>query len=292
MHRNINHSRAIVAYLDNHHEQYIMFKIFLNSLELIDVEDTDIVIFYNPSYAKYFDNYLNSIYIGKNQARLILIEMESLTTIDKDFHDYPFINSIACLLNQEWLLQYSYILKTDLDVVLTPNWNSHYPQGFETGLGAYNNDFNTKQKLNDVVERLKLKINGKYNYNIGSSWYGSSDKILSVAQLTVKICREFLLNEFKNFVGEWPGFFRGVTSLYASEIAINYLIDNINYNNIDIDSDSNSLKINATHIHFIHCDIMFSKHAFLEGKYTDVDPNSLNTDIINQYCLFCALTSV
>lgn len=152
-------------------------------------------------------------------------------------------------------MRYTYILKTDLDVVLTPRWNTHYPDGFETGLGAYNNDNNTKQRLHEVALRLQLPSLNSYLYNIGTSWYGGSKEIINIARLTVSINKELLKHEFKNFTGEWPGFFRGVTLLYASEIAINHLVDKIiiNANDLDYNSDSNSKTVNHTHIHFVRC---------------------------------------
>jgi len=105
--------------------------------------------------------------------------------------------------------------------------------------------------------------------------------------------RELLTTEFKNFTGEWPGFFRGVTSLYASEIAINHLIDSIFINAESLDFNSNS-KDNISlhsHIHFTHCTDMFSKHAFLQGDYDTVDASSLDKTIVSEYCLYCALTA-
>lgn len=288
-----NNKRAIVGYLAYKSDQYTMFKIFLNSIELIDANDTDIIIFYEAPYAPVFEKYADTIDIGKNNAHLILIKMESLHISDKAFEQYLYINSISCLVNQEWLRRYTYILKTDLDVVLTAKWNDHYPSGFETGLGAYNHDDNTKHQLNKVADRLELLSKSKYRYNIGSTWYGKSEDILQVAGLCVSISRELLTNEFKNFTGEWPGFFRGVTLLYASEIAINHLIDTICINTDGLDFNSNSLDNISphTHIHFGHCTDIFSKHAFLRGDYDAIDAKSLDTNIVNEYCLFCALTA-
>ncbi|MCX6204943.1 MAG: hypothetical protein NTZ19_01660 [Bacteroidetes bacterium] len=285
--------RAIVAYLAYKQDQYAMFKVFLNSIELINAKDTDIVIFYESPYAPVFEKYSDTIDIGTNNAHLILIEMESLHISDRAFEQYLYINSISCLQNQEWLKKYTYILKTDLDVVLTTKWNDYYPTGFETGLGAYNHDDNTKQQLKKVADRLQLLSKNKYQYNIGSSWYGKSEDILQVASLCVSISRELLTNEFKNFTGEWPGFFRGVTLLYASEIAINHLIDDIYINSDCLDFNSNSIDTTSlhSHIHFGHCTGIFSKHSFLLGDYDSIDINSLDTNIVNEYCLFCALTA-
>jgi hypothetical protein len=288
-----NHSRAIVGYLDYRQDQYTMFKVFLNSIEMIDAADTDLIIFYHPAYDSVFGAQTTKIEIGENSALLFLIKMEPLANIDIDFQGYPYINSIACLTGQDWLKKYTYILKTDLDVVLTDKWNSHYPEGFETGLGAYNHDLTTKRRLSGLAERLQLLSGNSYLYNIGSSWYGKSEDVISVAAKTILISRELLTHEFKEFEGEWPGFFKGVTSLYASEIAINHLIDEIyiNSDNLDYSSDSQELAANHTHIHFAHCSEVFSKHAFLKGNYNDIDVNTLDKRFINQYCLFCALTA-
>ncbi|MBL7760079.1 MAG: hypothetical protein JNK08_05220 [Sediminibacterium sp.] len=290
---NTNNKRAIVAYLDYKNDQYAMFKIFLYSAELIDIVNTDIVIFYDPSYHEIFKNYSVPIVLGNKNSKLILIQMLSISISDSDFSEYLYINSIACLSNQHWLKRYDFILKTDIDIVLTDNWNNYYPTGFETGLGCYNHDNDTKQKLKQLADRLKLPLKQTYQYNIGSSWYGKSEDILNVASLTVLISRELLVTEFKKSTGEWPGFFKGVTSLYASEIAINYLIDNIiiKADHLDFPSDSTDNIVNHTHIHFVHCTDLFSKHAFLRGDYDDIDIARLNKSIVNEYCLYCALSS-
>lgn len=63
--------------------------------------------------------------------------------------------------------------------------------------------------------------------------------VIKIAELTLKIGRHFLDNEYgsdkpglekwpgmENMpnVGQWPEWWRGVTSLYAAELAVNHLV--------------------------------------------------------------------
>ncbi|MEP6950692.1 MAG: hypothetical protein ABI863_15510 [Ginsengibacter sp.] len=284
-------SRVVVVYLDDDSYQFHMFKMFLKSIKLINAKDTDIVIFYEPRYESLFSSYGNTS-IGNNQAGLIFKKMVPPVFQNTGFQDYKYVNSIACLIGQNWLLDYKYILRTDVDTVLTPRWNSIYPDCFTTGSGLYNNDINTKVRLQKVMERLKLPQRKDYSYNIGSTWYGPSSEVIDTATLSSKIVKDLLFNDFKSFVGKWPGFFRDVCSLYSGEIAVNYLIKNfkIDSNNFDFDSTSSDSVFHHAHIHCWHTVKLFSKHAFFDGKYKNTDVKKLDRNVINQYCLFCALT--
>ncbi|WP_457831556.1 DUF7164 domain-containing protein, partial [Staphylococcus aureus] len=90
--------------------------------------------------------------------------------------------------------------------------------------------------------------------------------------------------EFKYNTGEWPSYYKGVVTLYASEIAINLSVNNllIDESNIDYYSDSNDLASEHSHIHFWHTDKFFSKHEYFNGKYKHFLIGDLDTSIVNQ----------
>ncbi|MEL4383300.1 hypothetical protein, partial [Shewanella algae] len=60
--------RAVVGYLDFNRIQLKYFKILLTSLEFINIQDTDIVIFYDLTYNEQIKG-LENIQIGYNEAR-------------------------------------------------------------------------------------------------------------------------------------------------------------------------------------------------------------------------------
>lgn len=289
---NSKNSRAVVVYLDDDEHQFHMFKMLLRSVQLINAKDTDIVVFYAPKYEAMFKDYKATI-MGNNGAGLILKMMVAPAVQYKAFQNYKYINSIACLIGQEWLLEYDYLLRTDVDTLLTPKWNTTYPNYFTAGAGFYNNDTNIKQQLKKVMARLKLPQRKDYTYNIGSTWYGASRQVFDAAVLASSVTKELLTVEFKDFTGAWPGFYREVCSMYAGEIAVNYLVEKFTIDpaNFDFESTSSDAVHQHTHIHCWHTTKPFSKHAFFDGKYKDTDVKKLDKNIIHQYCLFCALTA-
>jgi len=207
---------------------------------------------------------------------------------------YHFVNSISCLVQHiDFLSKYKYILKTDCDIFLTENFKNFFPDTFYTGIGGYNNDEDIKNKLKDIAKRHGYRHQGKYN--VGATWYGKSNIVLNCCKLTLKILEDILNNDFKNGKGKWPGWYRGVSSMYASEIAVNHLVDNFVTSNLfDGHSDYNSSwKIDGVyHIHCWHCSNIYSKHAYMDNKYDNTDPDTLDTEKTNEYCLKIALSNL
>lgn len=283
-------TRAIVLYLDYNMDQFSMFRMFLKSIELANVKDTDIVVFYNPELDMFVDNEVYEIGIGGNIIFLSLPPVSN--TIP--FKNYNYINSIHCLTNQNWLQRYKYILRTDLDTLLTEKWNNVYPEKdqFLAGRGRYNNDRQTEDRIAFVEKKYGYSRREDYLKNIGSTWYGSSDQVLGAAELTVKLCAYFLQEEFKNSMGEWPGYYKLVSTLYASEIAVNNVAKDIiiDQENFDFESTSSNQRKNHVHIHCWHTDENFSKFKFFNGEYKELEIEKLNLDIVKDYCTFCAIT--
>lgn len=73
--------------------------------------------------------------------------------------------------NSDILNQYDYILRTDIDVFLTPHFAQYIPFdcSFQIGLGGYSLDY-TVHKLSRIAQTLNLlDINFT---NVGSTWFG------------------------------------------------------------------------------------------------------------------------
>ncbi|RFS26890.1 hypothetical protein DVR12_03650 [Chitinophaga silvatica] len=263
-----------------------MFKMLLRSLEFIDAKDTDVVVYYSPQYKIFKEAELTF----STSIKIMFIEMEPLN--EKVLLDYGYINSIACLQNQNWLKQYTYLLRTDTDTLLTPKWNSHYPECFTIGGGYYVYDDLTRNRLEEVGNKFGINKRADYTENLGSTWYGESGTMLDLSTEVTKLTSYFLKNEFATNEGTWPSYYRGVSLLYASEIAINnmvkkYLKDSENF---DFCSTSGNLITNHTHIHCFHTNSLFSKFHFFDGKYVNIDPQNLDLSIVHNYSLYCALT--
>lgn len=213
---------------------------------------------------------------------------------DLSWQGYHFVNSISCLAkNKEYLRKYNYILKTDCDVFITENFKDFFPNIFHVGIGGYNNDDIVKKRLKDIAKKLGYKHKGKFN--IGATWYGDGNLIIKCSEITLKVLKIILGNFFKNGEGKWPGWFRGVASMYASEIAINHVVDDfIISDKFDSRCDSkNSWKDDGIyHIHSWYTDDIYSKNNFINNIYDNIDLNTLNTEKTNEYCLKIALSNL
>eukprot|EP00922_Rhytidocystis_sp_ex-Travisia-forbesii_P025135 GHVS01036919.1.p1 GENE.GHVS01036919.1~~GHVS01036919.1.p1 ORF type:complete len:855 (-),score=236.01 GHVS01036919.1:466-2718(-) len=95
---------------------------------------------------------------------------------------------------------------------------------FFVGGGGYDSPM-VSQMLEEYSKLLRLRYRDMHN--IGSSWYGRPEDIINAARLTQKV-GAFLLSTdpvIVRGVGEWPTWYRGVTLLYGSEIALNHLME-------------------------------------------------------------------
>lgn len=222
------------------------------------------------------------------------ISKDNCTSCNIIWQGYHFVNSIHCLVeHKEYLSKYQYILKTDCDVFLTENFLNFFSDKFYTGTGAYCNGAEVKSKLTEIAKRKGYRHQGIHD--IGATWYGKSNLILNSCELTMTILENILGNEFKDGVGKWPGWFRGVSSMYASEIAVNHVVDNFTVSTLfDAPSDSDTLwkTTGVYHIHCWHTNTIYSKYKFIDGKYDEINPDTLNDQKTNEYCLKIALSNL
>ena len=109
----------------------------------------------------------------------------------------------------------------------------------------------------------------------------------------MQICHHLLQHEFVEALGEWPGWYGGVASMYASEIAANHLLGpGLSPGPLlDADSRSRAAVRKAPHVHCRHGDRMFSKHAFARGEYDAYleTPPRVDLTVVRDYCLAMAL---
>lgn len=272
-------SRLIIVYLENDNNQISSFCGFLNSLFSIQVEDTDLLVYHHKK--------INTSIFPK-KINTCSIYFKEYSPKDDFYEKYKFAKSISCITENEFsYFNYDLILKTDVDVFLTPKWNSYYPLLFSVGKGGYNNanDIVIQENLNLVQSHYNIQKRNDYKINLGSTWYGNTDLILQCARLATDITKH-IFNSFNETEGKWPSWYRGVSSMYASEIAINNIVPQfiIDGENLDYASTSNNNINQHAHIHCWHTDKDFSKSKFYSKKYQE--PCIENTEIIKNYCLF------
>ncbi|OZM56965.1 hypothetical protein CIB95_09345 [Lottiidibacillus patelloidae] len=267
--------RAVVVYLDNKIDQLKMFRCLYASFKHIQSPDTDLVVF------------------GEDDTLIIVPDdcIKVAIQPDRKFSNYPYIHSLACLAKKEadFTEDYDYLLRSDVDTFLTPAWNNFYPKEYTVGKGQYADQAGVKLKIKETATLFKLKHRGWHN--IGSTHYGQAKLVRDVSRIASEITKHLILAVFKDTSGTWPGWYKGVSSMYALEIATNHLLENIStdHHSLDFPSTSvNSIHKNP-HIHCWHTDQVFSKFAYLNGEYDQYEPHQLNATSIREYCLKIAL---
>lgn len=257
--------RAVVVYLENKVSLLRQFKYLYKSFKISNMDtDTDLVVFTDDTSIPLPDD------VKSYRFKSI--------SLSGEFKDYHFINSVACIAeNGELLSKYEYILKTDLDVFLTKELKMFYPPKFHTGTGNFT--------YGNVAERIKeFALRNGYTHkgihNVGATWYGSGALVVQLAQSTMEIARKLNKEEF----GEWPNWYKGVLSMYASEIAVNHNVEEfVLSNKFDVPSDSHGPIEEAYHIHCFHSNKMYSKFEEQDGKYDSI--TDIDRSIVCGYCL-------
>jgi hypothetical protein len=203
---------------------------------------------------------------------------------------YGFINSIACFngAGSEVLERYGRILKTDVDTFITPAWNGFRPAGFVCGTGAYVHSQDVRDRLEALSARLGYVHRGRHN--LGATLFGDTARVRRVCDDATRITEHLLTVEFASEHGQWPEWFRGVASMYATEIALNHHEPELEHAPADLDFPSHSPDEIAAHAH-IHCWYTtghYSKHKWIDGLYPLPDEAQLDMGRIPDYCLAMA----
>lgn len=214
-------------------------------------------------------------------------------TDDPVWRDYRYVNSIACLngAGAEWLDRYTHILRTDVDCFITPAWNQFSPETFVYGRGGYSNDDDTRQRLRSIAAQYGLAHRG--STSIGSTWYGPTALVRRVCAFSEMLTKHLLTHHFASDEGKWPGWYRGVSLLYAGEIAVNHCAPEAQRSEfLDAFSTSREPVSRYAHIHCWHTDDKFSKHWFMNGRYLPEDAQNLDLSVIADYCMALSFQSL
>ncbi|CAF1431005.1 unnamed protein product [Rotaria sordida] len=190
------------------------------------------------------------------------------------------MTSIAFILTKEYrraTIDYHWILRVDQDAVLSPGLlmgliGKHQTKLLPMQFGGidHGNDF-TDDRLRKIAK--KLGYHHSSIHNLCSTWLVNPHDSVKIANLTTIIGKHFLKYEFGHNVpgiedlpdiGEWPKWWRDVTSLYAAEIAINHIYSSTlghqhQSNALDHASFSPESVWNAWHIHCLHNAEYFAK---------------------------------
>ncbi len=272
---------AIAVYIDNNKNLINEFRWLYNSWLVSGSWLTSkIVAFYNPLIA--YDN------LPKDND-IHYIPIVPLTERESVWRDYPFINSVWYLTMPEAavLTDYKYVLKTDCDCFLTPYFKDLRPRLAQFGAGMFATEPDVVIRLATIAK--KWGITPVFN-NVGSTFMAYPNVALQFMQTQFEYCKKLKAEEFKDGYGTWPGWYQGVLTMYAGQLAawsiFNY---GINIGGLDVHCMAREpISPHDYHIHAWHTDGYFSKHKWRNGDYKNYDMNKLDKICIADYCLWIA----
>ena len=233
------------------------------------------------------------------ESGIIRIARSPLSQPGSPWADYPFINSIGCLVGSfidEIAGNYTHLLRSDADVFLTQNLVGFRPNIPVFGRGHYADTAEVRQKLTAYAEKLGFEHHGVFN--CGHSLLASSSHVVEFLREQYSLC-EILLEEFKDDPGQWPGWCRNVLTMYAAELVANkHWASNLRvgfHNILDYETVlwSDIAASGVYHIHALHVTGQhWSKIDYRAGAYRDYDLASLDIRAVHDYCHWIAATSL
>ncbi|CAF4322243.1 unnamed protein product, partial [Rotaria sp. Silwood2] len=223
------------------------------------------------------------------------IDIDRSILLKTHLQTYEYIDSINIIAEcYPSFAMYDYILRTDIDVFLTPHFGHFVPYNdiLLAGRGGYSTTFNTGR-----LRRIAHNMNWLYANitNIGSTWYGPPLVAQRIANFSLEAMLYLSINEFtiaerqrRTGILLWPDWYYGVLLLYGCELAINHLrlSENINIGLAHTLLDQSTTnkdpydleKNNRLHLHCWHTQEDFSKFSFKAGKYNRIHPRKFIND--------------
>ncbi len=272
---------AVTVYIDNDPNIITEFGwLYRSWLYSGSWRTSDIVAFYNPAI---------SLERLPKDVGIIYVPVQPLSDLKPEWESYKFINSIYYLTTPDAVIltDYKYVLRTDCDCFLTPYFQSFKPRLATFGVGLYTLDPAVAVRLSQIAQ--KWGIMPVFN-SVGSTIMAYSHMVLQYSQLQMEYCRKLKAEEFMDGIGTWPGWYFGVLSMYAGQLAANSLFGiGMTLGGLDVHCMSPELMCPTDyHIHAWHTYDYFSKFKWRNGEYKEVDMNKLNHNCISDYCLWIA----
>ena len=195
---------------------------------------------------------------------------------------YKNLNSYIMFLRSDIssiLRDYTYVLRTDMDVFLTPNFFAYrpYTQRVVTGVGQYCHEFN-RHRLKSIAKTHGLKHRGVHC--VGSSWYGLTQDIVQLSKDAYNMSLYLYDREFQNGLpgleaidfrenpnGKWPEWYRLTATMYGSELVLNDGVPQFsmerNFERFDVPTCNPWPVKQHYQLHAYHTDCEFNKKRFM-----------------------------
>lgn len=288
---------AILVYIDHSEKCITEFSWLWKSWLMWDINESwDIVAFTHPAAVEEVESKFG-------HDNLMVVPQQPQHEIDDFWDDYRFVNSFAFFQNPEnveKVANYKMLMKTDCDTFLTRNFKNFKPwqDRIYVGIGAHNSSnhgdkkllWAIKERLYNISKSLNLRYSGISH--VGATWVMSAPIMVQATKTQFTLTR-FLLEKgwALGETGHWPGWFRGVASMYAGELAINHWSHSgqIHLGSFDVWCAGNEISGVDLHIHAwpqAEQDL-FNKVKFHAGELPKLKYGKIPATA-GQYCLLVA----
>jgi hypothetical protein len=284
--------KAIVVYIDNSKRIFEEFSWLYKTWILWELyQEYDIVAYINPKATKELSEWV------PEHPNLLLRPLTPINEENEFWEGYKFANSFFMFNDkseEEFIKGYKYILKTDCDVFLTKYLKGLFPEKVMVGWGGYM-EGNNKQEILSNIKRIQKKLNAKDEglNHVGASIFGKTEVLVKIIQEHFNVTKYILKTEWNETEGKWPGWFKGVSSMYAIHICVNHFLNSrfINLYSLDSLCLNNKIDSNTYHIHAWHTQDDFSKHKYFRGEYDNEKYESIPL-IAKDYCKCIATNKI
>jgi len=237
---------------------------------------------------------------------LVVLPTPPMRDIDKFWEDYRFVNSF-CMFEHDpniiTLSRYQEVFRTDCDTFLTEHFKGFVPYVDKVYFGVglqHNNHQNpwgiieTRDQVREVAHELKLTY--KDISHVGSSIICRTPRLMKITRMHLKVTEYLLKHGWKpGEIGDWPGWFRGVASMYAIDIAVNNYVHllEIQQGSLDVWCGSNDITKLDMHIHAWpqKQEDLFNKTNFHDGVLTEFKSDKIPTKA-GEYCALIACNDI
>ncbi|CAK4691908.1 unnamed protein product, partial [Aphanomyces euteiches] len=252
---------------------------------------TDLVVFTNGTNEEVGSLGCTSMYRGDREYKSFCVHIDSYNLVSGVTD--PLGNGINIMaMNVQQMAVYEWILRTDVDTLVTPAFAAWLPSNrmvsswapYLSGNAAPLARISTKLGLNKAVA------------HIGSTWYGEASLIRRCAKLTVKVLRYLESNEFQSAaksVGDWRETDR---EFYALAVGVGHCTSEtgieINSTMFDISTTSSASPNDHAHLRSsVESGKKYNRLDFAAGAYADINLDSLDRNVIHDYAMYMALKS-
>lgn len=294
-------TKAIIVYIDNKPKCIEEFSWLWKTWLMWGInEEWDLIAFTNPDA-------LSVVEAKFKHDGFYAISKKSLGIKGTEWDGYGFVNSFAMFDDPYGDIikkHYEYILKTDCDTFLTKNFKEFELDlnRIHVGIGMYypidsGIDIINKVRSNIIATSNALGLNYKNISHVGASMLGNTETIQNICKLQKNVTSTLLKFGWpKENNGDWPGWWKGVASMYGGEIAINHLLGpmHIIKGTVDVFCTDNYITSSDLHIHAWQVDEntkVFNKKKYHNGELEKNDGRTLfknKSFKTGDYCLMVA----